>query len=72
MKNCGNPEMEKSQLKVGDLVALKTPVLQRSSPSTVGIVIEIHPDMGFGDSCRVFWDSGFVCAELLRSLKKMS
>ena len=63
--------MEKSQFKVGDLVALKTPMTRRSSPSAVGIVIEIHPDMGFGDSCRVFWDSGFVCAELLRSLKKL-
>ena len=67
MKNCENSEM----VKVGDLVTFKTPMMQRSSPSTVGIVVELHPDMGFGDSCRVFWDSGFVCAELLRSLKKL-
>lgn len=63
--------MEKSQFKVGDLVSLKTPQIRLMSPSQLGIVIEMHPDLGFGDSCRVFWDSGYVCAELLRSLEKI-
>ncbi len=63
--------MQKSQFKVGDLVSLKTMAMRLIAPSQLGIVIEIHPDMGFGDSCRVFWDSGYVCAELLRSLEKV-
>lgn len=62
--------MEQSQFSVGDLVALNSPLGQKS-PSNLGIIIEIHPDMGFGDSCRVYWDSGFQGAELLRSLKKL-
>ena len=62
--------MEKSQFSVGDLVALRSPLGQKS-PSNFGIIIEIHPDMGFGDSCRVYWDSGFQGAELLRSLEKL-
>lgn len=63
--------MEAATIRVGDLVALKTPLTKRVSPSSLGVVIELHPDMGFGDACRVFWDSGFVGAELLRTLKKL-
>ena len=62
--------MYKNQFSVGDLVVLRSPLGQKS-PSNFGIIIEIHPDMGFGDSCRVYWDSGFQGAELLRSLEKL-
>ena len=45
-------------VRVGDLVILRTPMGQKS-PSNFGIIIEMHPDAGFGDSCRVYWDAGF-------------